>query len=160
MSKKHILVIVFVFLGAALLVGAAFAKNKDVFEGAWYGDDIYEGTHMWMWITNHFGVYEMLWYDDGCGACYQFGNGPSCLIVASGHKSGPNTLSVDGGNLYCYWDEGVELLEGWDFTAVQTYDPESDTIHQIYNQHFLTDWTRTNNRPPNKVIDPKPFPKP
>ena len=159
MCKKHNLIIIFVLLGITLLVSVACTKSDFGFEGAWYGEDTYDDTQMWLWITNHAGVYELIWYDDECAVCYEWGNSPSCLIVASGHKSEPNTLTVDGGKLYCYWDEGVELLEDWGFTAIQTYDPENDAINQIttIDQLYETNWTRTDKKKPEQVTDPKLF---
>jgi len=155
-TPKRFLKIGFVLLMTTLLLSsAAFSRKVGYFEGAWYSVD-QDGSHQWLWINEYFGVHELVLFDDLCSGCSgTFGEGPSCLVIGSAHKSNPVTLKIDGGSLYCYWEEGVEGLEWFDWEGETFYDPGSDTLE--INSVI---WERTNAKKPEKVIDPITMPKP
>ncbi len=145
-----------VVLLLAVTISIGYATQRGVFEGAWYTVDL-DGSNEWLWITNYYGAYEVILYDDMCSGCSGIhGEGPSCLGLGSARISEPNTLRMDGGQLYCYWEEGVEILEWFSWEGSETvYDPTTDTLSDSY-----VVWGRSNDKKEEKIIDPITMPKP
>jgi hypothetical protein len=155
-APTRLLKTVLILLAASLLlVSVVYAKKMTDFEGAWYSDDL-DGSHQWLWITNYHEVYELILFDDLCTACTgTFGVGPSCLVIGSARLTNLDTLKIDSGSLYCYWEEGAEKLEGFNWGAEVFYDSTSDTV-QIHD----VSWDRSKDKKPDKIIDPITMPKP
>ena len=154
-TKVFKLIVVLLLIVSIFYTGIVYASKEMGFEGSWFSID-QDGSNQWLWIENYFGVYDVLLFDDGCSACSNsIGERPSCLAVGSAHISNPDTLKIDSGSIYCYWDEGVERLDWFNWETDTYYYPSTDTleIHSVV-------WERTKNKAPEKIINPITIPKP
>jgi len=156
MNTKSIkLIIVLLLIMSIFYAGIVYASKEAGFEGSWFSID-QDGSNQWLWIENYFGAYDVLLFDDGCSACSNtLGERPSCVAVGSAHISSPETMKIDSGSIYCYYDEGVERLDWFNWETETVYFPETDTleIHSVI-------WGRTKDKKPEKIIDPITIPKP